>query len=169
MWLICISETSDLIQSSTVHWESAYMCTKSFLHEKIMSYFSSFVCECASPTYHYVKWNYEYGCWYSMAMSLNIQCPMVKWFCLMMFFLIWIAALLPVFFIKWKLLTWIRYTIAYWSKVLEKRGILASINFAQYIAFLVRMNNFNRWSSGETKNLLSNNINFLASSIKSVT
>ena len=94
MWLICISETSDLIQSSTVHWESAYMCTKSFLHEKIMSYFSSFLCECASPTYHYVKWNYEYGCWYSMAMSLNIQCPMVKWFCLMMAFLIWIACLL---------------------------------------------------------------------------
>ena len=111
LWLICISETSDLIQSSAVHWESAYMCTKSFLHEKIMSYFSSFVCECASPTYHYVKWNYEYGCWYSMAMSLNIQCPMVKWFCLMMFFLIWIAALLLVFFIKWKLLTWIRYVL----------------------------------------------------------
>ena len=67
-------------------------------------------------------------------------------------------------------------SIAYWSKVLEKRKILATINFAQYIAFLVRMNNFNRWSSGEklTKQqdkLLSicNMQHLLASSIKSVT
>ena len=42
LWLICISETSDLIQSSAVHWESAYMCTKTFLHEKNMSYFLFF-------------------------------------------------------------------------------------------------------------------------------
>jgi hypothetical protein len=72
VWLICISETSDLIQSSAVHWESAYMCTK-LSYNKDMSY--SLFTECVYvPVYSYMKWNYEYCyCSYSIAMSLNIH------------------------------------------------------------------------------------------------